>query len=200
MEGSVVRARSPPASATTQLSVLVPVQAISPAVSPAGSPERHHVDGVALAAGGSTARRRGHQHPQVGFDIYPVPDPRGGPIVLQDDEYCRSILISHNRRDPAALNLTYALVDGLRRGVDPETRQPFSIHCHKDSRRVELWLDKEQLAERGGNDWNEPILRSMREGVATVFCLGNAFCGSANCVREVKWAVRQGQAVSYILK
>ena len=34
----------------------------------------------------------------------------------------------------------------------------------------------------------------MREGVATVFCLGNAFCGSANCVREVKWAVRQGFA------
>jgi hypothetical protein len=32
----------------------------------------------------------------------------------------------------------------------------------------------------------------MRQGVATIFFLGNAFCGSANCVREVNFAVRNG--------
>jgi hypothetical protein len=47
-------------------------------------------------------------------------------------------------------------------------------------------------SQRGGQDWNEPILRSMRQGVATIFFLGNAFCGSANCVREVNFAVRNG--------
>jgi hypothetical protein len=100
------------------------------------------------------------------------------------------VLISHCRRDPATLNATYALISALRVGRDA-SGLPFSRHCHMDSRRVELWTDSEQLAEQGGQDWNEPILRAMREGVSTVFFVGNAFAGSTNCVREVNWAVQR---------
>ena len=53
-------------------------------------------------------------------------------------------------------------------------------------------MDKGQLETQGGRDWNSPILQAMRQGVATVFFLGNAFCGSKNCTKEVTWAVRKG--------
>ena len=118
--------------------------------------------------------------------------PSGGAKLLSDTEYHRAILISHNRRDPAALNAVYALVGALRREVDPDTGKPFSEHCHMDSRRVELWIDNEQLANRPGDSWGIPILRAMRYGLATVFFVGNAFCGSDNCTDEVQHATMMG--------
>ena len=124
------------------------LQLLSPAISPAASPDRLRVDGTGgappLSAPSGEPRGRGRGADD--FGVY-VADPEGGPRILENREYNRSILVSHNRRDPATLNLTYALVGGLRTGTDPGTGQPFSRHCHKDSRRVELWLDKEQLAE-----------------------------------------------------
>eukprot|EP01046_Picozoa_sp_COSAG06_P004641 COSAG06_NODE_197_length_20471_cov_11.067053_7_plen_1228_part_00 len=116
----------------------------------------------------------------------------GAPRVLQDNEYHRAVLISHCRRDPAALNATYALISALRAGRDDASGAPFSRHCHSDSRRVELWTDKEQLATRGGQPWNPPILKAMREGVGTVFFFGNAFAGSRNCTKEVTHAALHG--------
>jgi hypothetical protein len=74
--------------------------------------------------------------------------PDGAPRVLENHEHHRAVLISHSRRDPAALNATYALISALRVGQDA-LGVPFSRHCHVDSRRVELWTDKEQLAEKG---------------------------------------------------
>eukprot|EP01047_Picozoa_sp_COSAG01_P063661 COSAG01_NODE_8287_length_2842_cov_5.149471_1_plen_888_part_10 len=124
-------------------------------------------------------------------------DRLGGPTILGTHEVHQAILLSHNRRDPATLNLTYAVVDGLlRTRLDPETGRPYSKHCHKDSRRLELWLDKEQLSKSGGDDWAKPILRAMRDGAVTVLCLGNAFCGSKEYQTEVQYVIRNGFAVT----
>ena len=128
---------------------IVPLHPMSPAISPAHSPERLRIDATAgpgPATPAHAAENRGRAPPAGSFDVYRA-DPAGGPRILENREYHRSLLVSHNRRDPASLNLTYALVGGMRTGVDPDTGQPFAKHCHKDSRRVELWLDKEQLAE-----------------------------------------------------
>eukprot|EP01047_Picozoa_sp_COSAG01_P086475 COSAG01_NODE_19463_length_1008_cov_1.267327_1_plen_249_part_01 len=107
------------------------------------------------------------------FEVYPVVDRDSGPTILGTHELHRAILLSNNCRGPATLNLTCAMVDGLlRTTLDPETGRPYSKHCHKDSRRVELWLDKEQLSKSGGDDWTKPILWTLRDGVVTVFCIG----------------------------
>eukprot|EP01048_Picozoa_sp_COSAG05_P010357 COSAG05_NODE_906_length_6646_cov_15.962426_2_plen_446_part_00 len=173
-----VRMRCPPSS-----------PAISPPRSPTASPERPRVDLSTRVSPGALISIHDH-NPGLDWGTYEVASD-GGHKVLADNEYHRAVLVSHNRRDPAALNLVYTIVWALRTARDPGTQMPFSKHCHKDSRRVELWLDKEQLAERGGSDWNEPILRAMREGIATVFCVGNAFCGSNNCVKEVSFAAHK---------
>ena len=92
-------------------------------------------------------------------------------------------------------------VRAMRRGKGPKTGLPFSRHM-KPLRRAdgsartdatyELWTDKEQLAESAGGDWQEPIIRAMLKGVATLFFLGNAFRGSDPCVGELRFAVQQG--------
>ena len=186
-------------SSTLQVDAKFALKMASPAVTPprGTSPERlvatlSRTNSAELLVRRWGTSRGDAQSPN--FEVYPVLDIHGGPAILGNHELHRAILVSHSRRDPAALNLTYAVVDGLRTGMDPETGQPFSKHCHKDSRRVELWLDKEQLSQSGGDDWTEPILRAMRDGVVTVFCLGNAFCGSKECRTEVQYAVRKGFA------
>ena len=70
------------------------------------------------------------------------PSPRGGspggPAALEpwhrpeytrildlDQEGHHAVFISHSRRDPAALNAAYAIIDAWRRGIDPVTGEPF---------------------------------------------------------------------------
>jgi hypothetical protein len=128
--------------------------------------------------------------------------------ILPAAEYSRALLVSHNRRDPAALNATYAMVHALRGQRDPETGRPFSRHCFvggdgaaRTAATVELWTDKEQLATSAGADWQEPIVRAMLEGVATVVFVGNAFCGSDPCLDELRFCVGQGvQAIPVFLE
>lgn len=153
----------------------------SPAISPINYKQRGAVAAAAERAASGAAN----------FDVMSGVADDGSPRVLKDREYHRAVLISHSRRDPPALNLTYALMHALRAECD-DTGVPFSRHCHKSTRTVELWADKEQLSEKGGEDWNRPILQAMREGVATIFFLGNAFCGSKACAREATWAARHG--------
>jgi serine/threonine protein kinase len=164
---------------------------ISPAVSPSVSPERRsRLLSVEMSAG--TQHPIGSRRTSEAFQVYPVPDP-SGIRVLPEDEYHRAVLISHSRRDPAALNAVYALISALRAHTDPSTGQPFSRHCHRDSRRVELWCDKEQLADKGGHEWGKPILRALRKGVAAIFFVGNAFCSSEPCRKELAFATSKGQ-------
>jgi hypothetical protein len=169
-----------------------PSPATSPPRSPHVSPQRpwrpHGESSIVYTQRGPAVEADSTASSPFGVMDGVAPD--GAPRVLEDHEYHRAVLISHCRRDPATLNATYALISALRVGRDA-SGLPFSRHCHMDSRRVELWTDSEQLAEQGGQDWNEPILRAMREGVSTIFFVGNAFAGSTNCVREVNWAVRK---------
>ena len=123
--------------------------------------------------------------------VQPLPKAR----ILKPDEYSKALLISHNRRDPAALNATYAFVRALRHQLDPETSLPFCPYCYvgPDGRArtpatYELWADKEQLAGSAGADWQEPIVRAMMDGVATIVFIGNAFCGSHPCLDELRFA------------
>ena len=177
-----VATRSAPASPGR--TVTVSFRGLSPPASPLASPERRrppviHLLPAATAAGAA----------------WLLPKPR----ILRPDEYSRALLISHNRRDPAALNATYALVRALRHQLDPVTGLPFCPRCYvgpdgsaRTDATYELWTDKEQLAESAGADWQEPIIRAMLAGVATIFFLGNAFRGSTPCQEELRFAVQQG--------
>ena len=187
-QGDVMRVRMPRAAVVPNpMPVGHASNPSTPPRSPLASPPRLRIDSRALQSRiPSPAAIDLHVG---GYEVYSVP--ASGYKILDLEEYHRAILVSHNRRDPAALNATYAMLWALRLGLDPETGAPFSRHCHKDSRRVELWSDKEQLAERGGEDWNKPILRAMTKGVTTVVFLGNAFCGSGECAKEAIFAVRE---------
>ena len=186
-------ARAQPETGTTELTVSFPqTPPTSPAVSPPRSRSVSPPDAITYTQRGPPAPAAARSsEPAEDFSVLAGVADDGSPRVLAESEYHRAVLISHNRRDPAALNATYALIAALRGECD-ERGQPFSRHCHKQSRRVELWTDKEQLAEKGGQDWNKPILRAMREGVTSVFFLSNAFAGSANCAREVHHAAMKG--------
>eukprot|EP01051_Picozoa_sp_SAG22_P012540 SAG22_NODE_1313_length_4774_cov_31.746310_5_plen_331_part_00 len=162
---------------TANQHVQVVLRSCSPPTSPPRSPPRAPIRHT-LAVGTSPAR----------------PPPR----ILKPAEYSRALLISHNRRDPAALNATYAIVRALRHELSLKTGQPFSRHCYigpdgteRTTRTCELWTDKEQLAESGGADWQEPIIRAAVKGVATIFFLGNAFCGSGPCMEELRFVTQQ---------
>ena len=179
-----VRAQIPRAAVVLR-DVAVPADMSNPSTPPR-SPPRLRLDPSLNPPAFLTAS-------EGGLEVYPVVD-SGAPRILEPSEYHRAVLVSHSRRDPAALNATYAMIWALRLGTDPDTGAPFSNHCHKSSRRVELWTDKEQLAERGGEDWNKPILRAMAKGVATVVFLSNAFCGSGECCNEALFAVRKHHA------
>ena len=135
----------------------------SPAVSPTRSPRvEHHIEARHLAA--------------------------SKPRVLPTEEYDKALLISHCRRDPAALNVTYAFILALRCERGPDGN-PFSRHCHVDNRTVELWTDKEQLASKGGEDWQIPIIRAILHGISTVCFIGNAYCASGPCQDELRVCV-----------
>ena len=181
VESLVGGTRSSESPASPQRTVAVSFRGLSPPASPLGSPERprppivHQL--VAIAAGATK-----------------LPHPR----ILKQDEYSRALLISHNRRDPAALNATYIIVRAIRHQLDPATGLPFCARCYigadgsaRTDETYELWTDKEQLAESAGADWQEPIIRAMLKGVATIFFLGNAFRGSTSCLDELRFTVRQ---------
>ena len=141
----------------------------------------------------SAANGRAPAPPAADFAVLPA---RPGSAPLKEAEYHRAVLVSYSRRDPAALNAAHALVAALRGECDPATGQPFSKHCHADSRRVELWLEQEQLAARGGSGGGggQLVRRAMKEGVAVVPMLGNAFCASADCVRQLELTACHGYA------
>eukprot|EP01044_Picomonas_judraskeda_P014972 COSAG03_NODE_2449_length_2748_cov_14.372971_3_plen_246_part_00 len=186
------------ATEASQVLVRLPCAPISPATSPPRSPERTREAYVLHQAADGTARNSVPRREMLTarevshrYDVFQAPV-GGGATVLAHGEYHRAVLVSHSRRDPAALNVTYALVSALRRELDPDTGRKFSEHCHQDSQRVELWLDNEQLADKGGEGWQRPITRAMRHGVATIFFLGNAFCGSEPCVKELQHAEAKG--------
>ena len=94
-------------------------------------------------------------------------------------------------------------VRAMRRGKGPKTGLPFSRHM-KPLRRAdggrtdatyELWTDKEQLAESGGEDWSQPILRcdanrcrqlrSARSWSRRCGCSGGVHIDAATDARDI---------------
>lgn len=120
--------------------------------------------------------------------------------VLDDQELRHSIFISHSRRDPAAINITYAIINALRYAVKDDGSPicpvtylpgdqaqvqrplPFVLSCcggaHCVCRvsvaQMWLWLDKEQMADSGGSDWVQILTKAQKKTAANWFFLGNA--------------------------
>ena len=110
-------------------------------------------------------------------------------ILDLDNEGRHAIFVSHSRRDPAALNAAYALIDAWRRGKDPDTGLPFcaSTYTCDGNNTVVLWLDKEQMSESGGDDWGTILTQAQKVATLAVFMLGNGYVSSAECVKEFKF-------------
>ena len=70
-------------------------------------------------------------------------------IDLKTAEAGHAVFVSHSRRDPAALNLAYAIVGAWRHGTD-EHGNPFCAAAQLPNNTVCIWLDKEQMQESGG--------------------------------------------------
>ena len=101
-------------SSTLQVDAQFALKMPSPAVTPPRGPSPGRL--VATLSQTSSAellvRRWGRSRGDVqsrNFEVYPVVERDGGPTILDNHELHRAILVSHSRRDPAALNLTYAV-------------------------------------------------------------------------------------------
>ena len=49
-------------------------------------------------------------------------------------------------------------------------------------------LGEEQMAESGGENWSEILAMAQSSSLANVFFLGNAYCGSRECRKEIQFA------------
>jgi len=112
--------------------------------------------------------------------------PSGGRILTKK-EFHKAVFVSHSRRDAGPLNATYAVLQALRSKTMPDG-SAFSTACHEASRVVELWTDKEQMAESGGDNWSEILALAQARSLINVFFLGNAYCGSRECRKEIQFA------------
>ena len=105
------------------------------------------------------------------------------------------VFVSHSRRDPGALNASYALVNALREGAHPASGRPFcaATLCQgapgdSGGVRAVLWLDKEQMGESGGEDWARILTLAQKRAALSIFLLSNAYVGSAECMKELQYA------------
>ena len=105
-----------------------------------------------------------------------------------------AIFISYSRRDPGALNAGYAFISAWRHGLGPEGR-PFCAATYLDGEvppRCALWTDKEQMAESGGDDWSLILTKAQIRSLLSVYLLGNAYIGSAECTKEFQFGDMKG--------
>ena len=117
-------ARAQAETGSTKLTVSFPqTPPTSPAVSPPRSRSVSPPDAVTYTQRGppAPAAARGREKAEDFSVLAGVADD-GSPRVLAESEYHRAVLISHNRRDPAALNATYALISALRGECDESGR------------------------------------------------------------------------------
>lgn len=105
--------------------------------------------------------------------------------ALTGSEQRRALFISYSRRYAGALNLTNVFVNCLRRHHRPD-ETPYSYACLKGV--VVPWLDKEQMADRGGVDWELTLTEVQSNAFLSVFFLSNAYCGSKECRKELQYA------------
>eukprot|EP01051_Picozoa_sp_SAG22_P001216 SAG22_NODE_45_length_24718_cov_12.462448_19_plen_820_part_01 len=124
-------------------------------------------------------------------------------VIDLKTEVQHAVFVSHSRRDPAALNVAYAIVGAWRHGIDESTGEPFCAAAllppapaggdggapasAGGGNKVCLWLDKEQMQESGGNDWNLILTKAQLRSLLSVYMLGNAYIGSAECMKEFQF-------------
>ena len=109
--------------------------------------------------------------------------------ALTGSEQRRALFISYSRRYAGALNLTNVFVNCLRRHHRPD-ETPYSYACLKGV--VVPWLDKEQMADCGGADWELTLTEVQSKAFLSVFFLSNAYCGSKECRKELQYASHKG--------
>lgn len=109
--------------------------------------------------------------------------------ILDDTEMRKSIFMSHSRRDPAAVNIAYCMIYALRYALN-DSGSPLCPVTYLPGGQEEMWIwiDKEQMAEAGGDDWVQLLTKAQKHCCANWFFLGNAFCGSSECMKEFLYA------------
>ena len=116
-------------------------------------------------------------------------------IDLSDPLKARhAIFISYSRRDPGALNAGYAFISAWRHGLGLEG-WPFCVATYLDGEVppcCALWTDKEQMAESGGDDWSLILTKAQIRSLLSVYLLGNAYIGSAECTKEFQFGDMKG--------
>ena len=114
-----------------------------------------------------------------------APSP-SAPIPPHNNDLRRAIFVSHSRRDPAALNAVYALLEALRSEKGPNGT-PISRAVSSNS--VFLWVDKDQMSMYPGASWATMITKAQHDALSNFFFLSNAFCGSEECMQELEYVI-----------
>ena len=97
----------------------------------------------------------------------------------------KSVFISPSRRDPGAMNMTYCMVYALRYALDDKGNPLCPVtYLPNTDEEMWLWVDKEQMADAGGDDWGQILTKAQKHCCANWFFIGNAFCGSSECMKE----------------
>ena len=63
---------------------------------------------------------------------------------------------------------------------------PYSQACY--SGKLVPWMDKEQMAESPGADWNRKLAEAQIRAALSVFFVSNEYCGSEECLKELEYA------------
>lgn len=114
-----------------------------------------------------------------------APDPQGTVRILDTSELQNAIFVSYSRRHAGALNATNVIVNALRWKLRAGG-SPYSRACHSGA--LVPWMDKEQMAQSGGEDWARVLTQAQIRARLSVFFLSNAYCGSDECLKELQFA------------
>ena len=118
--------------------------------------------------------------------------PRDPVPIMDDSQLRRSVFISHSRRDPAAVNIAYCIIYALRYATDEVSGEPLCPVTYLPGEpSMWLWVDKEQMADAGGQDWVQMLTKAQKHAAANWFMLGNAYIGSSECMKEFLYADAQ---------
>jgi hypothetical protein len=108
-------------------------------------------------------------------------------VPTSPNQSLHKVFISYSRRQAGPLNASVAIVD-LLRAKKKSDGSPYSRSCYAGdafaSPTAELWLDKEQMKDKGGRDWNEMLVDAQSHSVVNVIFLSHAYCGSRECTKE----------------
>eukprot|EP01047_Picozoa_sp_COSAG01_P003433 COSAG01_NODE_102_length_26290_cov_94.760299_5_plen_1064_part_00 len=125
------------------------------------------------------------------FRTVSTADARGQQKVLDENDYSKTIFVSHCRRDPPIANMCYCILQALRFGVD-DANQPLcaitNVDANSKGAKMHFWTDKEQLAQMPGVDFLAELTKAQLKSRSSWFMIGNAYAGSGQCMAELQYA------------